>query len=167
MSFSLSAFSVVGFSGRRFCSASVAGLVGRVVRGLPSSVSVAAGCALGVDAAARSACSASGSAPSRSCRVFSAASFAGSFRGRLVARSCAFVRFLASAGGCLVVFPGRVCPARVVPGSSWVSGGGSGSWASAALAVGLGVPVVVWLPGGVSAPSWLRPLAGFSGWWVA
>jgi len=162
--FRLSAFPVVGFSGRRVCSAAVSSLVARVVAGLPGSAFVAVGCASGVDAAVRAACS-GGSV--RRCRVFSAAAFSGPWVARLVARSCALVRFLAASGGCLVVFPGRPCPGRVVPGPSWVSGGGSGSWASAAFAVGLGVPVLVWLPSGCAAPGWLRPLVGFPGWWVA
>jgi len=44
----------------------------------------------------------------------------------------------------------------VVPSASpsrCFSGGGSGSWASAALAVGLGVPVLLWLPVGVQPPA--------------
>ena len=35
-----------------------------------------------------------------------------------------------------------------------VSGGGSGTWLAVALAAGAGLPVVVFLPAGVSAPVW-------------
>ncbi|HHP7231694.1 MAG TPA: hypothetical protein ACFCUY_12650 [Xenococcaceae cyanobacterium] len=43
----------------------------------------------------------------------------------------------------------------------------SGSWASLAFALGLGVPCCVWLPAGVSVPaSWGLVSVG-GGWWVS
>jgi hypothetical protein len=62
-------------------------------------------------------------------------------------------------GSGLVAFPGGPCPAvcRPVAGrlsSGRVSGGGSGSWLSVALAVGTGLPVVVFPPAGVAPPAW-------------
>ncbi len=83
-------------------------------------------------------------------------------RGAFAARSTAFVRALAAAGGTLLSFPAGPCPAGVVPSSSWRSASGSGSLGSLALAVGLGVPCVVWLAG--EPPAWgFSPLGG--GWW--
>lgn len=142
----------VGFSGSRSVVPSV---LPSVLAGVPASSapSVLVGCARGVDSAVRSFF---GSSP-----VLSVFSVSGRGRGAFAARSAALVRAVAAASGCLFVFPGRACPSGVVPSRSF-SGGGSGSWGSAALAVGLGVPVFLWLPSGVAAPSWLSPLGG--GW---
>ena len=152
---------VVGFSGSRSAAPSVCAAVAAVVRALPSSAFVWAGCASGVDQAA------SASAPSVSrLRVFRAA---GSAPAALVARSVSFVRALAAApGACLLSWPCAPCPAGVRPSASASAcfcGSGSGSWASAALAVGLGVSVVVF---GVCPPACWRPRAvvvfGAPGW---
>jgi hypothetical protein len=121
---------------------------------------VAVGCASGVDAAVRSglegAC------------VFRAASFsASSWSARLALRSAAVVR--AGSGrspSLVVVFPSSVCPAGLVPSSSpslCFRGLGSGSWASAAFAAGLGVPLLVFAPLGV--PAWGFAALG-AGWFV-
>jgi hypothetical protein len=137
----------VGFSGSRsvvpVCVASVCAVV-------PASALVAVGCAGGVDAAVRLlVCG---------CTVFSASSFPASSRaGSLVLRSVALVRFVASCaprpgGSVFVVFPSGACPAGLVPSpltARCFCGLGSGSWASAALAAGLGVPLLVFAP---SAP---------------
>lgn len=152
---------VVGFSGSRSVAPAC---VGAVCAAVSSRALVGVGCAAGVDAVVRaSVCG---------CSVFSAASFsASSWAGRLVVRSVALVRFVASAssragGAVFVVFPSAVCPAGLVPSSSpslCFRGLGSGSWASAAFAAGLGVPLLVFSPVGV--PAW-----GFSslgaGWWL-
>ena len=125
-------------------SASVASAVA-AARGAGFGVSVGC-CPSGADAFARAACP--------SARVFRAASRRAS---ALVARSVSFVRFLASVpGSVLAVWVVSPCPSVVVPRSSWASGGGSGSWASAALAVGLGVPVFLfWAGSGVPVlPAW-------------
>ena len=124
---------------------------------------VSVGCARGVDQAVRSA------VPSARVRVFHAVAF-GSGRGAFALRSAALVRSVAGARSALFVcFPGRACPVGLVPSASARScfcGLGSGSWASLALAVGLGVPALVWLPVGVAVPvGWgLRGLGG--GWWA-
>jgi hypothetical protein len=60
----------------------------------------------------------------------------------LVARSAQ----LADAVGALVAFPECVCPACVVPSATVARcfcGGGSGTWATAALAAGMGATVYV------------------------
>lgn len=123
---------------------------------LPVGCPVLVGDARGVDSAVRS--------------VFPGASVfrvSGRGRGAVVARSVAFVRAVAASGGVLVVFPGARCPVGVVPSaavSACFCGSGSGSWASAALAAGSGVPLLVWVPVASWVPrSWgLVPLGG--GW---
>jgi hypothetical protein len=158
--------SSVGFSGSRSPSPAAVAALASVLPAVPrSGCRVSVGCARGVDAAVRGAF-----AGSRSLLVFSAAAprFAGAGAvGALVLRSAACVRSVApGARGLLVVVPSGACPAGVRPGRSF-RGCGSGSWGSAALAVGLGRRVVVWLPAGVVPPAW----AGFSwsslgsGWW--
>jgi hypothetical protein len=141
-------FGSVGFSGSR----SLAGRRAALVRSLAAScaavrVPVLVGCASGADGFAR--------AGAPGARVFRASSFRRPgvpFRASFAARSVAFVRALAAASGLLVSAPGGPCPRRARPGPAWVSGVG-GSWASAALAAGLGVPVVLLLPAGVCPPA--------------
>ena len=149
--------SLVGFSGSRSV---VPPVLSSVLPLVPSSAAVLVGCARGVDAAVRSSLSAR-------CRVrvFRASSF-GSGRASFARRSAALVRSLSACRGVLVCFPGRACPAGVRP-SSVFRGFGSGSWGSAALAVGLGVRVCLWLPSGLSVPAaWGLVSVGF-GWWVS
>ena len=145
-------FRVVGFSGSRRCPAAVAAALSVVPQfsGLPAFV----GCASGVDAAV--------SAALPSARVFRASS---QHPAALAQRSAALVQAVAAGGGLLVVCPaaGQPCPAGVRPGAAF-SGGGSGSWASCALAVQHGAAVLVWSS---TLPAWLAS-AGYSpapGWW--
>jgi hypothetical protein len=157
----LSSAPAVGFSGSRSV---VPAACAEVVPAVSSPVFV--GCARGVDAAFRAAFP--------SARVFSAASF-GSGRGSFAARSSALVRALHLSGGVLVSFPSPGSfPSGLVPSPSssrCFSGLGSGSWATLALAVGLGVPCAVFLgsgsvPAGFSVPSvWCARSVG-GGWWV-
>lgn len=148
---------VVGFSGWRALSGVPLSLLSAVAASACSSgCAVWVGCCVsGADAAVRSVCSSAGVVP----RVFRASS---SVPGAVAARSAALVRALAGVGGLLVSAPGVPCPAGVVPARSWRSGAcPSGSWSSLALAVGLGVPVlVVGLPAS-SLPRWS------GGAWVA
>lgn len=144
---------LVGFSGSRSLPAPFLPFVGSFVCAAARvSCRVAVGCCSGVDAAVRSACAGLGVSP----WVFSAASFAALPRRQaLAARSAAFVRSLAAERGLLLSFPARACPAGVVPAPRWRSGSPpSGSWSSAALAVGLGVRVVVFPLGRFALPSW-------------
>ena len=158
--------SSVGFSGSRSPSPAALSALASVCAVVPfSGCRVSVGCARGIDLAVRGVFSGS-----RSLLVFSAAAprfaVAGS-AGALALRSAACVRSVAPGRrGLLVVLPSGACPAGVRPGCSF-RGCGSGSWGSAALAVGLGRRVVVWLPADVAPPAW----AGFSwsflgaGWW--
>jgi hypothetical protein len=152
---------LVGFCGSRSLSPRFRGLVSRVVSAVVASGrGVAVGCASGADAFAGSACS--GSAV-----VFRASAF-GVGRASFARRSAALVSAVAVSGvGCgLVAFVSSACPRGLFPSASssaCFAGFGSGSWASVALAVGSGVPVVVFpcgLPPSSSLPSW-------SGSWVA
>jgi len=134
-------FPCVAFSGSRLsgslaadsCSAFLPSLSG--FGGL-----VGVGCASGVDSLVRSAFP--------SAQVFrvqpplSRAAFA--------ARSARLVHWVAAASGLLVVFPLGAAPAGLAPSVSF-RGFGSGSWGSVALALGLGVSVLVVLPAGVAA----------------
>jgi hypothetical protein len=147
---------VLGFSGSRSV---VPAVLGSVLRSVPAGAVVFVGDARGVDGAVRSAVP--------GCRVFRVV---GSGRGAFAARSVRFVRALAASGGVLFSFPGRACPVGLLPSAdsrACFCGLGSGSWATAALAVGLGVPVCLWLPAELSVPgSWgLVPVGG--GWWLS
>jgi hypothetical protein len=99
-------------------------------------------------------------------QVFHAASAA---PGHLAARSIACVQACVALGGVWAAFPAGACPAGLRPSpnaAACFSGRGSGSWASLAFAVGLGLPSVVFLPAGVAAP-WAALVAAGDGWWVA
>ena len=89
--------------------------------------------------------------------------------GALPARACRLVR----AAGSVLAFPAAACPAGIVPARSWRSGSPpSGCWSEIALAVGLGLPVVVVgvAVGSAALPAWpggswrgfRRPLGGVS-----
>ncbi|MEZ5044177.1 MAG: hypothetical protein R2828_30065 [Saprospiraceae bacterium] len=151
MSFSIAAFvssyPLVGFSGARAPSLQLAGACSAVLAAMPP-VPVAVGCAPGIDQLVRSAFP--------QARVFQAA---GTHPGALAARSAQLVRQVAAAGGCLLVFPSGPCPGAVRVSSSF-QGHGSGSWGSCALALGLGVPVLVCaLVPVASWQAWAGPLA--------
>lgn len=131
---------LVGFEGSRSLPSSFAPLVAQLVASvLRSGRGVVTGCAGGLDALVRSACS--------SAQVFSASVF-GRGRGSFARRTTALVQAVAvsGSGSAMVVFPGCACPAGLAPSASasrCFCGLGSGSWAAAALAAGLGVPVFV------------------------
>jgi hypothetical protein len=158
----------IGVSGSRSPSvpslSALRSALSSVVGAVPRRVSV--GCAAGVDAVVRGAF-----VGSPSLLVFSAASprfSRAGVVGALALRSAACVRSVARGSrGLLLVLPSGSCPSGVSPSRSF-RGCGSGSWGSAALAVGLGRRVVVWLPASVSLPAW----SGFSwsavggGWWL-
>ncbi len=160
----ISSAQCVGFSGSRNPGGIIPpGVLLGAIAAVSPSASVLVGCAKGVDAVVRSAFG------SR-CQVFSVASGQwGSGRGAFAARSTACVKAVAAAGGMWVSFPSSACPAGLLPSASsckCFSGSGSGSWGSLALAIGSGLPCLVFLPAGVILPgSWgLQPVVGCDRW---
>lgn len=142
----------VGFSGSRSPSAAAASALGSLLPFMPrSGCRVSVGCARGVDAAVRSFFSAS-----PSLLVFSVASGRfGMGRSAFARRSSRCVRSVAAGStGVLVVLPSAAVPPAGVRPSRSFSGGGSGSWGSAALALGLGRQVLLWLPSSSRPPAW-------------
>lgn len=143
----LAGASSVGFAGSRSavpCSSVSASLFACVS---PSAV-VSVGCARGFDLLVRSAFP--------SAVVWRASQF-GAGRASFARRSVAFLSALASSPSpVLVSAPAVACPVGLVPSPSssrCFAGFGSGSWAGVALAVGLGLPVVLFLPVGVVPPA--------------
>ena len=140
---------LVGFGGSRSLGSSWVGVIGRVVLAVSRAGRGVAVCSgAGASAFVRSACS-------------SAVVFSPSFsaRGALPARASACVRSCATAGpgSGWVAFVSGPCPAGVVPARSWRYGRpASGSWSEIALAVGLGLPVVVFwcAPSAPELPAW-------------
>ena len=132
----ISSFPSLAFSGSRFSGSSAATSCSAflpVVCNFSGSVGV--GCASGVDSLVRSAF------PSASVfRVQPPLS-----RAAFAARSARLVGWVAASSGLLVVFPVGAAPSRLSPSVSF-RGYGSGSWGSAAMALGLGIPVLVVLP---------------------
>lgn len=149
-----------GFCGSR-STVPPTGVWSAVLAALPGSFSVSCGCVGGLCALARS------SFPGAS--VFSASSF-GFGRSAFAQRSIALVQSVAASPSPVwVSFPASSCPAGLVPSASssrCFRGLGSGSWASLAFAVGLGVRAVVWLPPGVVFPSGWGALQLGGGWWL-
>ena len=166
--FSFSSFASFGVGGSRRPSAcsgvAASAFVASLRRAGVPAVSVLTSCGAGAPSVVAAAFP--------GCQFFSASApaFRGLGRRAFAARAAALVRALAASPAPLwVCFPGGACPVGVAPSRSWVSGG-SGSWSECALAAGLGVPVLVFLPVGVVPPSgwggW-SSLGGFlgGGWW--
>jgi hypothetical protein len=146
--------STVGFSGSRSLVPSVASSVFERI----GSAQVLVGDARGVDAAVRRFF------PNPV--VFQASPALG--RGATAERSIRFVRWLAACEGVLVSFPSAGCPPSLVPSdkpNKCFCGLGSGTWATLALAVGLGVPCYLFAPFGGPA-GWGFASLG-AGWFVS
>jgi hypothetical protein len=161
--FQLSSFSSFGIGGARrpssSCAAAAASFLSRLGAAGIAPASVFTSCGSGAPAMARAAFP--------GCRVFSASDFPGLGRAAYAARAAALVRGLAVAPSPLwVCFPGCAAPASLAPSRRWVPCG-SGSWSECSLAAGLGVPVLVFLPGVVVPPSAFGAWASVgSGWWL-
>ena len=140
----------VGFSGSRSLSPVASAALSALLPSVPAGVRVSVGCAAGADAVVRSCFGGAGSL-----LVFSVASGRfGSGRSAFARRSSRCVLSVAAGSrGLLVVVPSGACPAGVVPSRSF-SGRGSGSWGSAAFALGRGRRVLLWLPAGSLPPAW-------------
>lgn len=94
--------------------------------------------------------------------------FAADFFGGVVSRSIALARFAAESCVVLVALPDCACPAGVAPSprvGECFRGGGSGTWATAALAAGLGSPVLLWLAPPLSPPDAWSAVRLSGGWW--
>jgi len=137
---------MVGFTGSRHLAGAQSAIVGKVAKAIVAAgQQVAVGCAAGADLAVRSAVP--------SAQVFSVA--AASSRQAFALRSIQLVQAVAaSTRPALIAFPTKPCALSLFPSAQsgkCFAGYGSGTWASVALAVGMGVPVfVVWC--GASAP---------------
>lgn len=140
----------VGFSGSRSLSPAASSALSSLLPLVPSGVRVSVGCARGVDAAVRF-----WFGGSASLLVFSVASGRfGSGRSAFARRSSRCVLSVAAGSrGLLVVVPVGACPAGVRPSRSF-RGFSSGSWGSAAFALGRGRRVLLWLPSGSRPPLW-------------
>ena len=146
----------VGFSGSRAPSrASVAGArlaVAAVV------APILVGDARGIDAIVRS--------DRPDARVFCAAGYEPA---QLVARSIACVRAVALLGGVFTAFPAAPCPTGLRPSSAasvCFAGYSAGTWSSLALARGLGLAVVVYLPEDIDPPPAFGLASVGAGWWL-
>jgi hypothetical protein len=151
--------STIGFSGSRSPSFASVKRVKAIATMIPDSVSVVVGCQRGIDAVVRELF--------EDAQVFKASDY-GSGKGSYAARSVACVRTVAAAG-VWCSFPKSVCPDGLFPSSSsgrCFCGLGSGSWASLAFALGLGVRCVVFLPNGVDCPSNWGLVSVGGGWFV-
>lgn len=148
----------IGISGsRRPAPVSLAALAALVAQ-LPADVPVLVGDAPGVDRRA--------SELLPQARVFHVASY-GAGSGAFAARSIACVQACASARGVWCAFPAGPAPAGLRPSarsSACFAGFGSGTWASLAFALGLGLPAVVYLLANVSAPAGWALVAVGDGW---
>lgn len=95
-------------------------------------------------------------------------------RSAFARRSTACVREVAKQDGLWLSFPSVPCPNGLVPSSissKAFSGKGSGTWASAALAIGMNVKFAMFLPDDDFVPkgkAWddLCPLSESLGWWT-
>jgi hypothetical protein len=165
-----SGLDTVGFSGSRHLSGAGLAALSSLFPLVPSGCHVVVGCASGADLVVRlhwvQASPTAFASGGRLC-VFAVESGRwGSGRSAFARRSAAVVAAV-PAGGLLVVVPGSVSPPPgVVPCRSF-RGGGSGSWGSAALALGNGRRVLLWLPAGALPPAWAGvSWSSISGWWL-
>lgn len=135
---------IVGISGHR---SFVPVELRRFIRDLPQDCKVYVGDANGVDKYVRENV--------KGCRVFKVEQ--PKTPGMFAARSIRFMDALREDEGCLVSFPRIECPKGLIPStncSKCFNGSGSGSWATLAYAIGIGVPCVVFL-GKVNNP-WIE-----------
>jgi hypothetical protein len=164
-----SGLNTIAFSGSR--SLSGAGLIAltSIFLLVPAGCHVVVGCAAGADLAVRRAF-----VGGQLCLFSVDSGRFGAGRGAFARRSVAIVEAV-PAGGLLVVVPGSISPPPGVVPSRSFRGGGSGSWGSAALALGTGRQVLLWLPSGAIPPAWAGvawsaidgdALSLSKGWWL-
>lgn len=125
----------VGFSGSRSMTPEMKEAIKQIALLIPQSTAVIVGDCRGVDKFIASLY--------KNASIFNVKNYANTAH-----RSISMVNAVRAANGILVVFPGNPCPSGLIPSASssrCFCGLGSGSWASAALAVGLNIPVIIWL----------------------
>jgi hypothetical protein len=152
----------IGFSGSRSLSGEGLAALTSLFPLVPRGCHVCVGCAAGADEVVRDAFTSCG----RVCLFSVASGHWGSGRAAFARRSAAIVGAVPP-DGLLVVVPGSVSPPPGVIPSRSFHGGGSGSWGSAALALGTGRRVLLWLPTGAVPPVWAGvSWSAVGGWWL-
>lgn len=155
------------FTGSRTLTTAQFNIVGTIAQYLAQfwQHHILVGCAAGADLAVRQAVP--------SALVFRASNYPQMPRKvALVRRSIAMVHTLSTAPAPrqLLAFPAAPCPAGIVPANRWQSGfTPSGTWSTAALAAGLGVPVTVFFVPPAQLPAWAGSwlpvtVAGYTGY---
>ncbi len=141
----LSKYQSIGIGGSRHASPACLEALAEIFAALPAGAQIVATCASGVSAIA---------AAHPAALVFRASQFSGLGRAAYAARAAAAIRHLAGLPRpVFVCFPRVPAPAPLRPGlRSWQSCG-SGSWSEVALAAGLSLPVLVFLPAGIQPPA--------------
>lgn len=157
--------SSLGFSGSRSPSPAAAAALCDLLPLVSPYSRISVGCADGIDRLVRDFFSGS-----PSLLVFSVGSGRfGSGRSAFARRSVACIESVDRGDrGLLVALPSSpVCPAGVFPSRRFF-GAGSGSWGSAAFALGSGRRLLLWLPGSAAPPAWAGvSWAGWDpGWWL-
>jgi hypothetical protein len=156
-------FDYVGFSGSRHGAPHK--LIHSAISKAHEGATICVGCATGVDEQVRLEVG-----DNASLRVFRAAEYPGAtYPQKLANRSAALVKFLHENDGCLFALPMKACPNGLFPCTQWKSAKGSGTWGTIALAVGLGLPTMLWLPNGIQPPTdWNGRLDRMSNnWWLS
>jgi hypothetical protein len=153
------ALDTVAFSGSRSLSGAGLAALTSLFPLVPAGCLVGVGCATGADAAVRAAFATS--------TVFTVGSGQfGTGRAAFARRSTAVIGFI-PVGGLLVVVPSTVAPPLGVVPSRSFRGSGSGSWGSAALALGTGRRVLLWLPAVAVPPVWAGVAwSAVGSWWL-
>jgi hypothetical protein len=155
-----SGLDTIAFSGSRSLSGAGLAALTSLFPLVSTGCYVVVGCAEGADLAVRRAFDGG-----RLCLFSVASGRFGSGRSAFARRSVAIVESL-PVGGLLVVVPSGAAPAGVVPSRSF-RGCGSGSWGSAAFALGTGRRVLLWLPVGAIPPAWYSvSWSAVGGWWL-
>jgi hypothetical protein len=164
-----SGLDTIAFSGSRSLSGAGLAALTSLFPLVPADCHVVVGCADGADLAVRRVF-----VGSRLCLFSVASGRFGAGRGAFARRSVAIVEAV-PVGGLVIVVPGSISPPPGVVPSRSFRGGGSGSWGSAALALGTGRRVLLWLPTGTVPPMWSGvswvavdgdALSMSKGWWL-
>ena len=133
------------------------------------------GDAAGVDALIRSVCEMFGKETTH-LQVYDRDVGSGSMHAALIARSIKLAVDLSREPAALLIAgPAKTCPWSIQPTGIWIAGKNqlrqketSGTWSTIGVAVGLGVPCLVYLPLPIMPPNhgrWNWQPTGIDGWW--